>query len=137
MQLPRTVVEFLGAAAERIRRVGEEPATLAYGRLFGHVDEEHPTDDPAVVLTRQLMIDEIAASVAASAAKSSISDSEAEAWLELLGMTIAVHAAELGVHSDDARDALHPKERAFIAALQHLQLCLIDALDTPAPTCAR
>jgi len=133
VRLPATVVKFLSVAAQRLRRVGEEPGTVAYSRLFGHVDEEHSTDDPAVVLTRQLMIDEISASVTASAGNSSISDDEAEAWLALLGMTIAVHAAELGVRSDEARDALDPAERAFIAALQHLQLCLMDALDTPAP----
>jgi hypothetical protein len=134
VRLPDTVVDFLNVAAERLQRVGEEPGTVAYGRLFGHVDEGHPTDDPAVVLTRQLMIDDITASVLSSAAKSSISDDEAEAWLALLGMTVAVHAAELGVRSDEARDALGPGDRAFIAALQHLQLCLIDALDAPAPT---
>lgn len=133
VHLPGTVVEFLGVAAERLRRVGEEPGTSAYDRLFGQVDEEHSVDDPAVVLTRQLMIDEIADAVIASCAKPVISDDEAEAWLEVLGMTVAVRATELGVHSDAARDALEPDDRAFIAALQHLQLCLIDALDAPTP----
>lgn len=132
VRLPSTVRKFLRVAAQRLGRVGEEPGTVAYSRLFGHVDEEHPIDDPAIVLSRQLMIDDIAASVAATVTAASISDDEAEAWLALLGMTIAMHAAELGVRSDEAREALAPADRAFIAALQHLQLCLIDALDSPA-----
>ncbi|MGH8981088.1 MAG: hypothetical protein ACRDWE_08715 [Acidimicrobiales bacterium] len=134
MKLPRTVLQFLGVAAERLRRVDAAPGSAAYARLFGRVDEEHPTDDPVVVLTRQLMVDEIAAAVSASCANSSISDEEAEAWLAVLGMTVSLHASELGVDTDEARDALGDEDRAFIAALQHLQLCLIDALDAPTPT---
>lgn len=130
-RLPGSVVEFLGVAAERLRRVGEEPGTAAYARLFGQVDEEHVADDPAIVLSRQLMIDDVAGSVTASRGKRVISDDEAEAWLGLLGMTVAMRAAELGVHSEEARDALGDDDRAFIAVLQHLQLGLIDALDTP------
>lgn len=134
--LPQPVVEFLGLAAERLRRVGGKPGTAAFARLFGQVDEEHDADDPAVVLSRQLMIDDVATSVAASCDKPVISDDEAEAWLELLGMTAAVRAVELGVHSEEARDALGDDDRTFIAVLQHLQLSLIDALDTPPLTAA-
>lgn len=133
VQLPESVVEFLRVAAERLRRVEEEPGTIAFARLFGQVDAERAADDPAVVLSRQLMIDDVAGSVTASCDKPVISDVEAEAWLELLGMTVAMRAAELGVHSEEARDTLGEDDRAFIAVLQHLQLCLIDALDAPPP----
>lgn len=116
-------------AAERVRRAADQPGSVAFERLFSRVDEGTELDDPLVVLSRQSMIDEIATSVAESAHRRSISDEEAEGWLKVLGMDLAIRAADLGLRTEADREALGDDEEAALAVVHALQLLIVEALD--------
>lgn|GEM_PF-3107524 len=131
VDLPRWVTELVATAAEGLRRTCEHPGTEAFNRLYSRVEETGETEDPIVMLTRQTMLDEVAGTVVASIGKPVISDEEAEAWLKVLGMLLASRAAELGVVTEEQRDALGTSETQFFDVVHALQLCLIEALDGP------
>lgn len=133
LDLPPWVRELVADAADRVQHTAAQPGTAAFARLFAPIDESADVDDPLAVLARQTMLDERAAAVAGSAAQGVISDAQAEAWLQVLSLYLAVRAAELGVRTEEERDALAPEAQAGFDAVHALQLALIVALDAPAP----
>jgi hypothetical protein len=131
VHLPSAVTDLVADAAAAITRAGDQPASAAFRRLFAHIDDSESDDDPAFVLARQLMVDDVVSTVVASARKQVITQDEAEAWLKVLGMTLARHAAELGLRTEEDRAALRRRDQALLTVLQAVQLGLIDALETP------
>ena len=131
ISLPFWVTELLADAAARLQQVAEEPGTAAFDRLFSRVDTDADVEDPLIVLSRQTMLDEVVGVVGRSAHEARISEDEAEAWLKVLGMTLAARAAELGIRNDDVRDALGGADAQYIDIVHALQLCLLEALDGP------
>lgn len=131
VHLPSAVTNLIAEAAAAITREGDQPASPGFRRLFGHIDESEPDDDPAFVLARQLMVDDVVSSVATSVHKPVITQEEAESWLKVLGMTLARHAAELGLRTEEDTAALRRRDRARLTILQAVQLGLIGVLDDP------
>lgn len=131
LDLPPGVREFMVAAAARLREVGATPDAPGFERLFGPIDEGAVVDDPAYVLSRQLAVDEVVATVSASVQREVIQPEEAEAWLKVLGMTLSRLAAELEICTEDDRAALGAGDEAVIRVVYALQVGLIDAVDEP------
>lgn len=129
LDLPPGVREFMVAAAQGLRESGASPGSPGFEGLFGTIDESAVVDDPAYVLTRQLEVDEVVSVVSASAQSEVIELAEAEAWLKLLGMTLARRAAELGVRTEEDRRALSVRDEAVIRVVYALQVALIDVMD--------
>lgn len=130
VNLSAEVLDVLVWAAEQLHATVALPGSLGFARLFARVDESAAIEDPAVTLSRQLMLEDIASIVTESAHKRLISDDEAEAWFKVLGMTLARRAAELHVTTDEARASLSDAQGAMIGLVQVLQLHLITVLDT-------
>jgi hypothetical protein len=129
LSLPREVREFMVAATERLREAGASPGSPGFDGLFGRIDESASVDDPAYVLARQLLVDEVVSAVSSSVGKDVIEPEEAEAWLKVLGMTLSRRTAELGVRTEDDRAQLGVRDEAVIRAVYALQIGLIDAID--------
>lgn len=133
VNLPPAASDFLADAAERLHATFEVPGSLGFARLFARVDESAAEEDPAITLSRQMLLDSVVSTVIGSTRKRLISDEEAEAWLKVLGMTLARRAAELHVTTDEARASLSKEEGAMIGLVQALQLSLMAVLDTETP----
>jgi hypothetical protein len=131
VDLPPWLVDFMVTATDRIRGSLEQPGTPAFGRLNSPIEEAADVDDPLVVLSRQTMLDEVVSAVSASVRSRLITDADAEAWLKLLGLALAARAAELGVRSEEHREALSSDDEGFFGVAHTLQLLLIEVLDTP------
>lgn len=131
VRLPARLVDFVVSAAVALRRTAELPGTPGFDRVFGRPIDADAPGDPTVLLSRQLMVDDVTAVVEASAGKRRISLDEAEAWLKVLGMTLGRRAAELGVVTDADREALGEGDQATIAVLQTLQIAMVQAIDEP------
>lgn len=127
--LPSWATDFLADAAGRLQATAQEPGTPAFKRLFGRADSAASVEDPLVVLTRQTMVDDIVATVRQSARKRLISEEEGEAWLKVLGLSLAARAADLDIQTDEARDALPLEEAQYFDVVHALQIFLIEALD--------
>lgn len=121
----------MAAAAERLRETGSSPGSPGFDVLFGRIDESAAIDDPAYVLERQLGVDEVVSVVSASVGKDVIDVREAEAWLKVLGMTLSLRAAELGLRTEADREALGIRDEAVMRAVHALQVGLLDAIDGP------
>lgn len=131
LDLPRWVVPLVADAADRVRRTAQRPGAPGFERLFGRIDESAAVDDPLSVLARQTMFDDVATAVAESLGQTVLSDAQAEAWLQVLSLSLAERAAELGVRDEEDRAALSPAEQRRLDVVYALQLTLIEALDTP------
>lgn len=129
LDLPAGVREFMAAAAERLHDTAAAPGSPGFERLFGRIEETAVLDDPAYVLSRQLAVDELASSVAASARKEVIDADEAEAWLKVLGLTLSRRCAELGIRTEQDRARLDAADEAVLQVVYALQVALIEVLD--------
>jgi hypothetical protein len=134
VDLPKGMTELVRDAADQLRRSMDQPGSAAAARLFGRLDESTDHDDPVVTLRRQAAIDEIVEAVSSSWHKRVLSDSEAESWLEMLGLVLSVRAAELGLHTEQDREVIARSDERFIQLIYAVQLALIEALDTPSDT---
>ena len=133
VNLPPAVSDVLVRAAEQLQATVEVPRSPGFARLFARVDESTADEDPAITLSRQMLLDRVASTVIGSAGKRMITDDEADAWLKVLGMTLARHAAELHVTTDADRASLSKEDGAMIDLIQALQVSLMIVLDTEAP----
>ena len=129
MHLRARVVDFVVDAARRLEQAVERPGSAAFDRVYGAAVDPDAPEDPSVRLSRQLMVDEVTATVEASARKRRISVEEAEAWLKVLGMTLSSQIADLGVVTEADRAALGRRDQATIVLIQALQVELLRALE--------
>ena len=134
VELPRRVRRFVEESAEAVRRSVDDPSAPAFARLYGQLDESAVHGDPLVTLERQTVIDEVCRIVTESARKDRLSDAEADAWLRVLGMAVALVAATAGLATDDDVERLDPGRARHLDLLRSLQLLVAQSLD---PTLTR
>lgn len=134
VELPRRARRFVEERADGVRRSGDDPSAPAFTRLYGRLDESAEHDDPLVTLERQTVIDELCRTVTESARKERLSDAEADAWLRVLGMAVALEAATAGLATDDDVERLDPVRTRLLDLLRSLQVLLAQSLD-PTLTC--
>lgn len=126
------VLDFLVDAARSLRQAAEQPGSAGFDRVYGaSIDPDSP-DDPSVTLSRQLMVDDLTAIVESSARKRRLSLEEAEAWLKVLGMTLASRVADLGVVTEADRAGLGRRDQGMIMLVHALQVELLAALEADA-----
>lgn len=118
-------------AAETVRRSAEDPAVPGHDRLHARTEASAPAIDPLVTLERQVRIAEAAEVVAATWRNADLSEDEAEAWLQVLGMAVGVFAEERGLRTEEDRAALAQDDETFLSVVHALQLWLAGALDAP------
>lgn len=106
---------------------------MAAQRLLAPLDESASADDPLVTLTRQHALDEVFDTVESSASRHTLSDAEAESWLEALGLVLAARTAQLGLRTEEDRRRLSRRDEAFLQVVYAVQLGLMEALDAPPP----
>lgn len=104
---------------------------MAAERLLAPLDESAFADDPLVTLMRQHALDEVFDTVESSAPRSTLSDAEAESWLEALGLVLAARTAQLGLRTEEDRRRVSRRDEAFFQVVYALQLGLMEALDEP------
>lgn len=129
VELPDLARDFLVRTAEGVRASAEDPASAGYRRLFAQLDGDAEADDPLVTLERQTAIDEVCRTVTASAHRDRLSDAEAEAWLQVLGMAVAMTTAAAGVQTDDDLADLDPDLTQLLDLMRSLQLLVAFSLD--------
>lgn len=129
VELPRGARQFVVATADGVRRTVEAPASAGYRRLYGRLDEGGAPDDPLVTLQRQTAIDELCRIVVASSRHRRLTDEEAEAWIKVLGLAVAMTTAEAGVHTDADLHKLDARRAEALDVLRWLQVELAFALD--------
>ena len=133
VELPRRARRFVVVTAEAVLQSADDPSSLGFGRLYRPIDGSAVFDDPLATLERQTAIDATCRAVIDSAQQKALSDAEAEAWLRMLGMAVAITAANAGVKTEDDLDRLDPKVSRFLDLLRSLQLLLVGGLDPTLP----
>ncbi|MGH9087678.1 MAG: hypothetical protein ACRDYZ_06130 [Acidimicrobiales bacterium] len=121
--------QFVLSTAERVRRSVEDPASAGYGRLYARIDESTTTDDPLVTLERQTAIDDVCRAVAGTAGEARLSDGDAEAWLKMLGMAVALTSATAGIRTDEDLEMAGNDLSQLLDLLRSLQVWLAFSLD--------
>lgn len=129
VELPARARRFLVDAADAVRRRADDPSSPGFGRLYGPLDESAETDDPLLRLERQSSVEGICGTVTESAHRRELSDAEAEAWLRMLGMAVAVVAADAGIQTEGDLERLDPDRSRLLDLLRSLQLLLARSLD--------
>ena len=133
VRLPAQVTRVVLQAAEAVRRSVDDPAAAGHGRLLARTDESAPAADPLVTFERQVRIGEAADVAAGTWRNPDLSEDEAEAWLQVLGMALGLFAEERGLRTEEDRAALGRDDEAFLSVVHALQLWLASALDAPRP----
>jgi hypothetical protein len=128
VELPRHLRRFVRESAERVAHAATDPSALGHARLMGRVDVDEDHDDPLVKLARQSGVDQALATVAATSGHDLLSATEAEAWLEVLSLALAVEATRLGVVNDGDLERMDPSELEQLRLLQALQAMLVASL---------
>ncbi len=128
VELPRSLRRFVRGAVEAVRRAVADPAAPGHLRVMGRVDADEEHDDPFVTLERQSALDGVLATVAATEGHDRLSQAEAEAWLEVFSLALAVEADRLKIAGDDDMERLGAKELDHLRLLQTLQAMLVVAL---------
>ncbi len=131
VDLPKSLRRFVAEAALAVRRTAEDPAAVGHGRIMRPLEETAEDDDPLVTLERQSSIEEICALVEATARNERLTDDEADAWMKVLSLTLAIRAGQLGLTGDDDPERLDASESEQIRFLQALLVLLVDALMEP------
>lgn len=129
VKLPRRARRLLLGVAAAVQECVDDPSSLAFGRLYGQLDETANIDDPLLRLERQRAIDDLCAMVVESANENRLSDIQAEAWLRVLGMGVSLIAANAEVHVDEDLKRLDRKGAHMLDLLRSLQLLLAYSLD--------
>ena len=101
----------------------------SFAELSTRIDESVAFDDPLVCLERQMTIEATCATVLSTGAQHVLTDDQAEAWLKVLSMGLALSVARFGVTDDASVERLDEQQTALVSLLQMLQVILIDALD--------
>lgn len=127
--MPDWITALLQSSVQSLRRDVETPGSPAAQRLLAPMDESTANDDPLVTLMRQRALDDVFETVEATAGRRILTDAEAEAWLEALGLVLAAKTAQLGIRTETDRHGLGWREEAFLQVVYALQIGLIDALD--------
>ncbi|MGH9918689.1 MAG: hypothetical protein ACRD6W_07470, partial [Nitrososphaerales archaeon] len=99
--LPRRARRLLADASAAVQRCVEDPNSPAFGQLYGPLDETADVDDPLFRLERQTAIDDLCASVIQTSNDERLSDTQAEAWLRVLGMAVSLVAANAGIRTEE------------------------------------
>lgn len=129
VDLPETVMRLVKYWADEVQRTADEPMSTGNVEMFGKINEDVEADDPMLTLERQMMIGGVCALVLASSDKRRLTDAEAEAWLQVLGMALSLEAAKLGISSYEDLDILSEEDGFTLSLLQGLASALTDALD--------
>jgi hypothetical protein len=133
VRLPRRLAGAIEWAVGSVNRAATSPTAPGFQRLFAPI-EENNVDDPLATLERQTIIGSVLESAAASRRASRLTVAEAEVWLQLLGLALALQMDELGIRTEADRERLDPSVAARISAIHVIQVCLIAALDSDFPT---
>jgi hypothetical protein len=133
VRLPRPLLGAVAWAVDAVQHAASSPGTTGFKRLFAPI-EAGISDDPLATLERQTIIGSVLESAAGSQDRTWLTDAEAEAWLQLLGLALALQMEELGIRTEADRNRLDRRVNARIDAMHALQICLIDALDSAAPS---
>ncbi len=129
VEFPRSVRRFVRGAVEAVRRAVADPTAPGHLRVMSRVDADEEHEDPIVTLERQSALDRVLATVTATEGNDRLSDAEAEAWLEVLSLALAVEADRLKLVGDDDVERLGGKELDHLRMLQMLQAMLVVALE--------
>lgn len=129
VDLPETVMRLVKYWADEVQRTADEPMSTGNVEMFGKINEDVEADDPMLTLERQMMIGGVCALVIGSSDKRRLTDAEAEAWLQVLGMALSLEAAKLKISSYEDLDILSEEDGFTLSLLQGLASALTDALD--------
>jgi hypothetical protein len=123
------MLNFVDDAAQNLVHLAERPEDPAYSRICGPINVAVDYDDPLVILERQMAIDSLCTSVRESIALDELTDDQAEAWLQVLSMTMAMLASRFAIVDEDYAESLDEDQRAVVALTQALQWGLVEALE--------
>jgi hypothetical protein len=121
---------FVVESADGLTHISENTEDPAYSRICGPINVAVDYDDPLVVLERQMAIDSLSAVVHATSECAELTDDQAEAWLQVLSMMLAVAASRFAIVDEDYADSLDEAQRNTVGLIQALQWGLVDALET-------
>jgi hypothetical protein len=134
VELPGSLLRFLDKCAKSLVQLAETPNDPAYSRLCGPINVAVDYDDPLATLERQMTIESVSNAVVASIDSKVLSDEQAEMWLQVLSMSLAVAASRLGIVDDDYADHLDPNQKEVLELIQAMQWSLVEALEAETPS---
>jgi hypothetical protein len=127
--LPDGVRHLLLDSAQRVRRSATDPASAGYVRLYAPIDEDIETADPLVTLRRQVAVDEVCGVVQETWRRERLTEGEADAWIKVLGMAVAIASASAGIETEADVEAMDPDVSHLLDLLRSLQLLLAVSVD--------